>query len=104
MFLESPLCSPPQRIFDHLACGLAQLRIPNLLTRDQSAVNGLPQRLTYKCPLDRASLDKVKNRSQRPGIFVAGSDLYFALEQVAKMEHDNARDIAVTPEIRRAIA
>ena len=75
--------------------------VPKLLARDQPAVNSLPQRLTYKRPLDRASLYQIKNRSQRPSVFVARSGLYFALEQVAIMEHDNARDIAVTPEVRR---
>jgi len=64
-------------------------------------VNSLPQRLTYKRPLDRAGLYQVKNRSQRPSVFVARSGLNFALEQVAIMEHDNARDIAVTPEVCR---
>src|ERR1019366_4523353 len=101
MFSESPLCSPPQCIFDPLACRLAQLCVPELLAGDQPAVNSLPQRLTYKRPLDRAGLYQVKNRSQRPSVFVARSDLYFALEQVTIMEHDNARDIAVTPEVRR---
>lgn len=101
MFSESPLCSPPQCIFDHLACRLAQLCVPKLLARDQPAVNSLPQRLTYKRPLDRPGLYQVKNRSQRPSVFVARSGLYFALEQVAIMEHDNSRNIAVTPEVRR---
>src|ERR1022692_4452106 len=101
MFSESPLCSPPQCIFDHLACRLAQLCVPELLAGDQPAVNGLPQRLTYKRPLNRAGLYEVKNRSQRPSVIVARSGLDFALEQVAIMEHDNAWDIAVTPEVCR---
>ena len=63
MFSESPLCSPPQGIFDHLVCRLAQLRVPKLLARDQPAVNSLPQRLTYKRPLHRSGLYQIKNRS-----------------------------------------
>ena len=39
MFSESPLCSPPQCIFDHLACRLAHLCVPKLLARDQPAAN-----------------------------------------------------------------
>jgi hypothetical protein len=61
-FSESPLCSPPQCIFDHLACRLAQLRVPKLLARDQPAVNSLPQRLTYKRSLHRSGLYQIKNR------------------------------------------
>jgi hypothetical protein len=63
MFSESPSGSPPQYILDHLACCLAQLCVPKLLSRDQPAVNSLPQRLTYKRPLHRSGLYKIKNRS-----------------------------------------
>jgi len=77
------------------------LCVPKLLARDQPAVNSLPQRLTYKRPLDCAGFYQVKNRPQRPSIFVARSCPYFALEQVAIMKHDNAWDLAVTTEVRR---
>jgi len=101
MFSESPLCRPPQCVFYHLAYGLAQFCVPKLLAHDQTAVNSLPQCLAYERPLDRTSFDQIKNRSQRPSVFVARSGLYFALEQVAIMEHDDARNIAVAPEVRR---
>jgi hypothetical protein len=74
---------------------------PKLPACDQTAVNSLPQRLAYKRPLGRAGLYQMKNRSQRPSVFVARSGLYFAPEQVAIMEHDNAWDFAVAPKVRR---
>jgi len=100
---ESPLCSRRSASSTILRAVSLGCRVPELLPRDQPAVNSLPQRLAYKRPLDRAGLYQVKNSSQRPSVFVARSGLYFALEQVAIMENDNSRDIAVTPEVRRNV-
>ena len=63
MFWAAALCSPPQRFLKDLVRRSVQLRGPNLMASDQTAINSLPQRLADEVPLDRAGLDQVKDRS-----------------------------------------
>lgn len=65
------LCNPSKRIPGHLSRDFAHLRVPKLLSRDQTAVNGLPKSLANERPLNRASLDSIKNRAERTGVRVA---------------------------------
>ena len=101
MSWASALCSTPEYVGDDLAGDSAHSRGPDLLASDQTTVDSLPQRLADRVPLDSANLDQVKNRPQRASKLKALRGLYIAFGQVGIMKHEDARNIAAPPEIRR---
>src|SRR6266436_10196207 len=78
----SPLCSMPEDFFNNLARRTVQLRVPNLLASDETAVNSLSERLANEALLHRAGFNKVKNRPQRASELEALRRLYVPLGQV----------------------
>jgi hypothetical protein len=55
-------CHASQRFFNDLASRSANWSVPDLLSGDQTTIEGLSDRLADECPLDRANLNQVKNR------------------------------------------
>ena len=82
------LCNSPQHFLDHLARRSHHPRVPNLLTSDQATVDSLSQRLADEVPLDRARLDKIKNRPQRASEPKALRGLYVVCGQVGVMKDE----------------
>jgi len=95
------LRNSPQRFLHDLARRSAHLRVPNLLTSDQTTVNSLPECLADEVPLDGAGLDQVEDRSQRASKLVALCCLYVTRGQVGIMKYEDSRNLAVAPEVRR---
>src|SRR5213593_2313323 len=101
MLWVTALRNSSQRFLHDLARRSTHLRVPNLLTSDQTTVNSLSESLADEVPLDGAGLDQVENRSQRASKLVALRGLYATLGQVGIMQYEDARNLAVAPEGRR---
>ena len=101
MFWVTALRSLPQSFIYNLARWPAHGPGPNLLASDEPSGDGLPECLTDEVPLNCAGVDQIKNRSQRSGKPEALRGLYFVLGQVCVVKHEDARDLAIAPEIRR---
>jgi hypothetical protein len=95
------LRNSPQRFLHDLARRSAHLRVPNLLTSDQTTVNSLPKCLADEVPLDGAGFDQVEDRSQRASKLVALCCPYVTRGQVGIMKYEDSRNLAVAPEVRR---
>src|SRR5471032_1670406 len=87
------LPNSPQRFLHDLARRSAHLRVPNLLTSDQTTVNSLPGCLADEVPLDGAGLDQVEDRSQRASKLIALCCLYVTRGQVGIMKYEDSRKI-----------
>jgi len=101
IFWMTALCSPPQHFFYKLTRRSAHSRVPNLLASDQTTVNSLPERLADEGPLNGSGLDQVENGPQRARELEALCGLYVTLGQVGIMEYEDARNLAIAPEVRR---
>src|ERR1700730_4101672 len=95
------LRSSPQRFLHDLARRSAHLRVPNLLTSDQTTVNSLRECLADEIPLDRTGLDQVEDRSQRTSELIALCCLDVTRGQVGIVKYEDSRNLAVAPEVRR---
>src|SRR5713101_1301312 len=95
------LCSSPQNSLNGFAHRSAHLRVPNLLASDETAVDSLSERLADETLLHSADLDQIENRPQRASELEALRRLYIAIGQVGIVQHQDAGNIAVAPEIRR---
>lgn len=95
------LCSSPQYFFNHLVGRSAHSRVPNLLASDETAVDSLSECLEDETLLHRIDLDQIENRPQRASELETLRRLYIAIGQVGIMQHQDAGNIAVAPEIRR---
>jgi hypothetical protein len=65
MFEGNPLCSIAQYFFNYIARRFAYSCAAKSSVCDQTAVNSLTQLPPYQRSLDTASLDQIKNRSER---------------------------------------
>jgi hypothetical protein len=67
MFWAAPSRSSPRDLFEDLARLSGEMSVLNLVARDQTAIQSLPERLTDETRFDCARFYQVENRPQRAG-------------------------------------
>ena len=77
------------------------MRIPNLLSSDETAIHRLSERLTDETLLHGTGIDQIENCPQRTGKLEALCRLNVACGQVGIVKYEDAGNITVAPEIHR---
>jgi hypothetical protein len=89
----------PKEIFKHPAVCITQLDTLDLLPRDQPAVERLSQGLPEKHSLNCIGFNQIENSSKGSSMLEALTRLYVLSGQVRIVQHKNARNFAVSPEV-----
>lgn len=100
MFSVPALCRSPRRFFENPTGRFAHLAAPNLLPRNQTAIDSLRNRLADEVALDRAGFDRIKDRPRMRGDLKALDGLYVARGQIGRNRHVQLRRIQVRQAVK----